>query len=1160
MPTAPVDSASEDRLFHVLDAGERLAAATSVDEVVAVLRDTARAAVGAQGISVVLEQEGRCFYAAEDAVSPLWQGQKFAAEQCISGWAMRHRETVTVSDVRLDPRIPQDAYTPTFVRSLIMVPIGRPVAVAALGAYWSEVRTHDQNTIKRLQSLASLATISIENARLTEARHRASALGDAQNRILKLSVEDTPLDVALDAIVREVEALSASRFLGSILLLNSEHQGLRHAGPSLPDAFNDAVKNMMTDVAEGVGATALRDGAKALPDAPDGLLWPELEQLAMRHGLHACSSFPILSAQGVVLGIFVLYHPELHEPVSIDVQIVEFVVQTVGLILHRARAEAKIRVSEARYRQIVEGAEDFAIITFDAQGAVTSWSAGAQRIIGYGAEEMLGRRGDFFYTEGDQVERVFYLELEIARQQSRAVNERWHIRKDGSRFWGSGLMMPLALDHGGFVKIFRDRTAEHQAEAALEESASRLRFFDELDARLFNTRHAEDAMVAATGLLGRMLDVSRCAYADVDSDHDRFWIRSDYSAPGVETSVGAHSLDVFGPRAAADMRAGRTLIIRDVEAELTPTEGLETFQAIGINAIICCPLVKDGYLTAMMAVHQNSPRDWSHSEISLVREVAERCWAHVERVGAEMRLRQSEERLRLAVEHADVGFWDVDMVHDTLIWPAQTKAMFGISSDVPVTLRDFYEGLHPEDREATIEAFSAAVDPQRRALYEVDYRTIGREDGIVRWVAAKGRAVFDPAGRCLRFTGTAVDVTPRKVAEEQLRELNATLEMRVAEAIAEREVVQQALRQSQKMEAMGQLTGGVAHDFNNLLTPIVGTLDMLQRRSVGGEREQRLISGALQSADRAKTLVQRLLAFARRQPLQLVPVDVAKLVSGMGELIASTTGPQIKVIVDAPQALPAAMADANQLEMAVLNLSVNARDAMVNGGTIRISASEERVDSGHRSNLPPGEYICLSVADTGEGMDPATLARAVEPFFSTKGVGKGTGLGLSMVHGLASQLNGALTIQSSPGLGTHVELWLPRSITPQVAVLPSGETMDRQSVQGIVLLVDDEELVRATTSYMLADLGYHVIEAASGEEALSLIEAGQTLDVLVTDHLMPGITGTELARLVKSMRPGIGILLISGYAEREGLDPDIPRLNKPFRKDELAASLSRNGG
>ncbi|WP_152622950.1 ATP-binding protein, partial [Pseudomonas fluorescens] len=404
------------------------------------------------------------------------------------------------------------------------------------------------------------------------------------------------------------------------------------------------------------------------------------------------------------------------------------------------------------------------------------------------------------------------------------------------------------------------------------------------------------------------------------------------------------------------------------------------------------------------------------------------------------------------------------------------------------------------------------------------------------------------------------DVTPRKVAEEELRELNATLELRVAHAIAEREEVQQALRQSQKMEAMGQLTGGVAHDFNNLLTPIVGTLDMLQRRGVGGDREQRLIGGALQSADRAKTLVQRLLAFARRQPLQAVPVDVAKLVGEMGDLVASTTGPQIKVVVEAPMELPAAMADPNQLEMAILNLSVNARDAMPEGGTMRISASTEVVGNGHRSHLPAGHYVCLSVADTGIGMDATTLARAVEPFFSTKGIGKGTGLGLSMVHGLASQLNGALTIQSSPGLGTNVELWLQRSMTLPTAALPYTEALDRQSVRGTALLVDDEELVRATTSYMLADLGYHVIEAASGEEALQLLEAGQQFDLIVTDHLMPGISGTELARAVRVSRPGTPILLVSGYAERRGLDPDIPRLNKPFRKDELAASLSRLGG
>ncbi|WP_414705488.1 GAF domain-containing protein [Pseudomonas sp.] len=1114
--------------------------ATSVDEVVDVLRETARAAVGAQGVAIVVESGGRCAYIAEDSISPLWQGQSFPADHCISGWVMHHSETVAISDVKLDPRIPQDAYAPTFVRSLVMVPIGRPAPVAALGAYWAQVRTHDQDTINRLESLGRLATIAIENARLTQARDRAAALRAAQNRILRLAVEEGSLDAALGEIVREVETLSTSRFLASIFLLDEDKRRLREiAGPHSPRLRNGAHKDFAIDPSEAP--------LRLLQDPPG------------EYGLHVCWSMPIRSTQGVVLGSLVLYHPEKREPLPEDIEVVDFVVQTIGLMVHRAQEKAAIRISEARYRQIVEGAEDFAIITFDAQGIVTSWNIGAERIVGYRAEEVVGREGDLFYTDADRVDGVFHSELGIAKEQGRAINERWHVRKNATRFWGSGLMMPLALDHGGFVKIFRDRTAEHQADAALQESAQRLRFFDELDSRLFNIRHAEDAMNAATELLGRKLDASRCAYADVDSDHDRFWIRSDYNAPGIDSSVGTYRLDLFGPRAATDMRTGRALIVRDVDAELGQGEGRETFKAIGVDAIICCPLVKEGQLTAMMAVHQNQPRNWSPSDISLVKEVVERCWAHIERVSAETRLRISEERLRLAVEHADVGFWDVDMVHNTLIWPQQTKAMFGIPADESVTIQDFYDGLHPEDREATIEAFAAAVDPERRALYDVDYRTVGREDGAVRWVAAKGRAVFDAAGRCVRFTGTAMDVSARKAIEAELRELNATLETRIARAIAEREDVQQALRQSQKMEAMGQLTGGVAHDFNNLLTPIVGTLDMLQRRGVGGEREQRLIAGAVHSADRAKTLVQRLLAFARRQPLQAVPVDVVKLVRDMGHLVASTTGPQIKVVVDGPEDLPAALADPNQLEMAIINLSVNARDAMLEGGTIRISVGTEFVSTGHRSKLPVGEYVRLSVADTGIGMDSTTLARAVEPFFSTKGVGKGTGLGLSMVHGLAAQLNGAITIQSAPGLGTNVELWLPRSLTVPQSPVVADVAADQQSARGVALLVDDEEFVRASTAYMLTELGYSVIEAASGEEALALLENGQPFELLVTDHLMPGINGTELARAVRKSRPGTEILLVSGYAELEGLDPDLPRLAKPFRKKELAASLSLLG-
>ncbi len=1141
MPSVPVDIDSDERLSHVLNASERLVMAGTVDEVVQVLRDTARATVGAQGITVVIADDGYCSYVAEDAMSELWQGQSFPADHCISGWAMRHGETVIIPDIRLDARIPQEAYAPTFVRSLVMVPIGRPAAVAALGAYWSEVHTPDNATIQRLESLARLATIAIENARLTQARNRAAEQRAAQNRILEVAVEEHALNVALDAMVREVEVLSPSGFVGAIVLFDEEGAHVQHcAAPSLPPACADPAAMLMR-----------RDA-----DAEHAPLQSGFQALAGEQGLHLCWSTTICSAQGGVLGTFVLLHPEPRKPLPADTEIVDFVVQTIGLVVHRARAEAAIRISEARYRQIVEGAEDFAIITFDAQGTVTSWNIGAQRIVGYEGQEVLGRAGDLFYTDTDRAAGVFYGELELAQHQGRAVNERWHVRKNGTRFWGSGLMMPLAMDHGGFVKIFRDRTVEHEADAALQESAARLRFLDELDNQLFNIRQAEDAMLAATSLLGRRLNVSRCAYADVDIDQDRFWIRSDYTAPGIDSSVGAYSLDLFGSRAAADMRTGRTLVVHDVSAELAAEDGRETFQAIGIDAIICCPLVKDGRLTAMMAVHHNQPRDWTPAEISLIREVVERCWAHVERVGAEMRLRESEERLRLAVDHAEVGFWDVDNVQNALIWPARTKAIFGISPDVPVTIDDFYNGLHPEDRQATIEAFAAAADPELRALYDVDYRTVGREDGVIRWVAAKGRGVFDAAGRCLRVTGTAVDITARKAAEEQLRELNANLESRIARAVAEREEVQAALRQSQKMEAMGQLTGGVAHDFNNLLTPIVGTLDLLQRRGVGGEREQRLISGAMQSADRAKTLVHRLLAFARRQPLQAVPVDVVKLVSGMGELVASTSGPQIKVVVDAADNLPAAMADPNQLEMALLNLSVNARDAMPEGGILRISARMEWVGPGHSCGLEPGDYLCLSVADTGVGMDAATLARAIEPFFSTKGIGKGTGLGLSMVHGLASQLDGALTIQSSPGSGTTVELWLPRSMAAPATVAPVYLAPEPLSTRGVALLVDDEELVRTSTAYMLTELGYCVIEAASGEEALRLLDTGQQFDLLVTDHLMPGISGTDLARRVSNSRPGTAILLVSGYAELDQLDPSLARLAKPFRKAELEIALS----
>ena len=416
-----------------------------------------------------------------------------------------------------------------------------------------------------------------------------------------------------------------------------------------------------------------------------------------------------------------------------------------------------------------------------------------------------------------------------------------------------------------------------------------------------------------------------------------------------------------------------------------------------------------------------------------------------------------------------------------------------------------------------------------------------------RWSDYEVRLVEAVAAR-------ALDAVERARAEQSLHALNETLEARVAARTAELQDAQEALRQAQKLEAMGQLTGGVAHDFNNLLTPIFGSLDLLQRRKVGGEREQRLIDGALQSAERARVLVQRLLAFARRQPLQPTAVDVSALVVEMGDLLESITGPQIRILVDAAPNLPAASADRNQLEMAILNLGVNARDAMPEGGALRVSVAAVGPRSRRPEGLKPGPYIRLSIADTGVGMDEATRRRAIEPFFSTKGVGKGTGLGLSMVHGLAAQLGGVLTIASAPGAGTNIELWLPA--TDQAADAVPPETAAPDAGAGLALVVDDEPLVRASTAASLAELGYGVVEAESAEAALAIMDSGVRPDVLVTDHLMPGMSGVELARSVSRRWASCAVLIVSGYAEVEDIAPDLPRLVKPFRHADLAAALA----
>ncbi|WP_121349531.1 ATP-binding protein, partial [Pseudomonas aeruginosa] len=402
-----------------------------------------------------------------------------------------------------------------------------------------------------------------------------------------------------------------------------------------------------------------------------------------------------------------------------------------------------------------------------------------------------------------------------------------------------------------------------------------------------------------------------------------------------------------------------------------------------------------------------------------------------------------------------------------------------------------------------------------------------------------------------------MDISARVRAENELRELNESLEERVATMLAQRESALAQLHEARKMEMVGQLTGGIAHDFNNLLTPIMASLELIRRR-LDDARSTDLIDGALQSAERARNLVGRLLTFARRQTLKPQAVALRELVEGMHDLIERSLGPTIEVRIEIPERLPAVVVDPHQFELAILNLAVNARDAMGEGGRLEIGARTDLVIDGAVDGLGAGRYVCLEVADNGGGMPAEVLARCMEPFFSTKGVGKGTGLGLSMVQGLVAQSGGGLGIHSEIGKGTRVSIWLPITAEQTQSTAESCPDAPEALRPTHVLLVDDDRMVRYTTALLLGDLGYQVSEAASAEEALGEVERGLAPDLLVTDHLMADKTGVQLAEELRQRFPQLPVLVITGYAN---LRPEqlngFEVLTKPFRHNELAERLAR---
>jgi PAS domain S-box-containing protein len=539
---------------------------------------------------------------------------------------------------------------------------------------------------------------------------------------------------------------------------------------------------------------------------------------------------------------------------------------------------------------------------------------------------------------------------------------------------------------------------------------------------------------------------------------------------------------------------------------------------------------------------KDGTRFWAHVVIDPIRgeDGALLGYAKVtrdlsERKEAEQALRRSEEQFRLLVEGVtDYAIYMLDPHGRVTNWNAGAQRIKGYMPH-EIIGQHFSRFYQEEDRAAGMPQESLAVAAREGRFEKEAWRV--RKDGTRFWAHVVIDAIRSGDGELVGFAKVTRDITERMEAQKAL------------------EQAREALFQSQKMDAIGQLTGGIAHDFNNLLMVILSSLDLLRRRLPADPALTPLIENAIHGAERGAGLTQRMLAFARRQQLKLEVVEIPAMVGGMLGMIQRSLGPSLSINLDFAPKLRPVMADINQLETALLNLAVNARDAMPDGGTINISA---RMESASGANgLAKGRYVCLSVADTGHGMDEKTLARAGEPFFTTKGVGKGTGLGLAMVHGVAAQSGGRLLLKSVEGTGTTAELWLPVAEVGDATIAPAEPAEEKATRPLRVLAVDDDVLVLFNTVAMLEDLGHQVSQAESAREALALVKSGEPFDLVITDQAMPQMTGSQLALAIRQERPALPILLATGYAE---LPPDaradLPRLSKPFLQRQLAHAIA----
>ncbi|MBO9622205.1 MAG: PAS domain-containing protein [Sphingomonas sp.] len=860
---------------------------------------------------------------------------------------------------------------------------------------------------------------------------------------------------------------------------------------------------------------------------------------------------PVRDAAGTVTGIFVLAND----------------------VTERALAEAALRSSEERLQLALGSTVGVGTWLWEMpQNRIT---ADDRFLRLFGVEDAAPDGSvpiDKFFApiHPDDLPRVRAAIMDAITTGARYAEEYRVVQPNGSVHWISA-QGRCAFDAEGRPKRFPgvvfDITERKTAEEAARTAAEELRrateaqsFLHELAERQRNLDSSEAIMWHTANALSERLHVERVGFYWVEQEQTIHFgpCTTHGSLPPL---TGTMTVEELGTPAADQYCTGGTLVARDTARE--PRFAGTSFAARTPSAI-GVPLMRGGRWVGTLYVNDKGARDWTQEEIAFVEAVAEISWDAVERAAALAGLRESEAKFRAIANSIDQMVWSTlpDGHHDYYNdrWYEFTGVPYGSTDG------DRWQDIfHPEDRVRATSLWRHCLATGE--TYHIEYR-LRHHSGEYRWVLGRAQPVRDRAGGISRWFGTCTDIQDIVDAREVLARSREELEAAVRERTEQLMTTEEQLRQAQKMEAVGQLTGGIAHDFNNMLAVVIGALDLLERRIAQGRTDvDRYVTAARDGATRAAALTQRLLAFSRQQPLAPLPVDANAMIEGMIELLVRTLGEAVTVETRLRAGLWIVMADPNQLENAVLNLSVNARDAMPDGGTLVIESANRVVapDRARALGIEPGDYVELTVSDSGSGMSPEVAARAFDPFFTTKGVGQGTGLGLSQVFGFVRQSGGTVRIDTAAGRGTTVRLYLParHDAVPAATAAPAGAEVPRAHPGETVLVVEDEERVRAFSIEALRELGYAVADARDGREALRMIDRGQQVSLLFTDVVMPEMTGHELAKQARARLPELKVLLTSGYSpEVAGTEEAI--LTKPFSLEDLAqrvrATLDGPGG